>query len=297
MTQRLDVLAHLYDPVFARNGPDSWDHPIVSYHELVKGGRLLSAYPPGCWQALGISRQGVYRAQSLMMYFAALVYKADQMYEEAQRNGTADVPVAAVKGELERLFRGHGLYDDKIAEGLDDLERYGALESRIVLGQVRLTPAVLRTAFELRSSDVVLLVRVLAGLSGVDCTGLLRLLRPWLVLWEIGDDLASYRKDVSSGSFNALDLHVRLHGPEQAATRLDEFQTETLIELFNRMDQASAADLRRLTVFTSERVATGPALTRLVDVLPRALLVPFAKRVQVWEGKRTPEIPDVRRRT
>lgn len=283
--------ARLYDPVHGPGAQPSWHEPTISYRELVKGGRLLSAYPPGCWRALGISRQDMYRVQPLLLYFAALVYKGDLAYEEAQRRGSCEVSAALFKEELERLFRGHGLYDDTIKEGLDDMERYGVLESRIVLRQVPLTPDLLRTACRLRSSDAVMLIRVLAKLAETDCEGLLTLLRPWLVLWELDDDLVSYTSDVAEGTFNILDLHVRLHGPESASQRLQEFQTSLLAEMFDAMDQAGRDDLLRMSILTSRRAAP---VTHLLRALPRRVLLPAAKRLQLWEGRLCPEIPEIR---
>lgn len=285
-----DRFAHLYDSVSGRDAQPSWQEPTISYRELVKGGRLLASYPPGCWRALGVGGRDMDRVRPLLLYFAALVYKGDLLYEEAQRRGVGEVSAGPCKEELRRLLRGHGLYDAAMGEGLDDLERYGALESRIVLRRVALTPDLLRSACLLRSSDVVVLIRVLAKLTGVDCEGLLTLLRPWFVLWELDDDLVSYASDVAEGAFNILDLHVRLYGPAAAPRRLEEFRTGLLAEMFDAMDRATRDDLVRMSVLTLGRTA---AATRLLPVLPRRVLLPVAKRLQVWEGRWCPEVPRV----
>jgi hypothetical protein len=157
-----------------------------------------------------------------------------------------------------------------------------------------LTPDLVRAACRLRSSDVVVLIRMLGKLAGVDCDGLLTLLRPWLVLWEVDDDLTSYAEDVAAGTFNVLDLYVRMHGPELAATRLRDFQDSLLVELFDAIDRADRDDVHRLSVLTSERLASRPALAHLLGYLPRPVLAPLAKRLQLWEEKSCPTIPDVR---
>jgi hypothetical protein len=161
-----------------------------------------------------------WRCAPLLFLVELLVYQVDAILE-----GASDVDLDRVRNEdyvtlhrykarFEALLRRARAHNGAVAYQLEMGEQYVRLENRVTSGRRAAHEDVLRLA-ELRPSDVRLMhAMIFARLGRPVDEGLLDLLWPVEVLADIGNDLAHYREDASTGQFNTYSAFVTLYGRE-----------------------------------------------------------------------------------
>ena len=174
-----------------------------------------------------------WRCTPLLFGVELLVYQVDAVVERASdvdldRVRNEDyVTLHRYKARFEALLRRVRAYNSTVAHQLDMGEQYVRLENRVTSGRLATHEDVLRLA-ELRPSDVRLMHAMIFPRLGrpVD-EGLLDLLWPIEVLADIGNDLAHYREDVSTGQFNTYSAFVTLYGraaPVRMRAEIDRYE-------------------------------------------------------------------------
>lgn len=210
-----------------------------------KAGDIFRDYVLGLYYPLHeLAWRDRWRCTPLLFLVELLVYQVDAVVESASdvdldRVRNEDyVTLHRYKARFEALLRRARAYNSAVAYQLDMGEQYVRLENRVTSGRHAAHEDVLRLA-ELRPSDVRLMhAMIFSRLDRPVDESLLDLLWPIEVLADIGNDLAHYREDVSTGQFNTYSAFVTLYGREAPVRMRAE------IDRYERMFKTRLASIR-----------------------------------------------------
>jgi hypothetical protein len=205
---------------------------------------------------------------------------ADLDLEQSLRKSEAFTDTPLTK-DLAHFLSGYGLYDEKIADAVKDLQRYAAYESQIMLNQIEITDESIRDLCFRRGCDIYLMLRILCRAKNLPYPeDYLHLEQYLTALGEIEDDLSSYLKDVQENSVNVLRLCVRLHGAEKGLEKLRELAKSIVDEAIGAMNNVKKRHIANCAAAYFETdwgipfVLTSP----LFAIWPKFILVTFMKQ-------------------
>ncbi|WP_018218333.1 hypothetical protein [Salinispora vitiensis] len=240
---------------------------VLSGRDMLKAAKVIEKSLP-LLRVAGYGRRSIRAIYPILLIVEGLVYRGDHDYEDWQRGGTAE---GGWHRDLADYLSSIGADDAGIRSAIDDLRRYFKLESAMVTSPTPPTERMMTELARLRSSDVVLMVRIafLFRATRVD-EGFLRLVRPWLAIEEIREDLTSYDDDVAAGAFNTLDMYIRMYG-DPGAKRLQALCARLLRTSISEMGRASSRSLARFWDAFAGRTGGVPVVAPTLSLLlPRA---------------------------
>jgi len=219
----------LHHWVFMQEPGDHWQLRQFSYYHILKALRSIKLTMPA-FQALGCQEEEFRAVLPILLHTECLIYIGDLGLEQSLQKREA-YPVAPLANDLAHFLRGYGLYDEKIADAVEDLRRYADYESQIMLDQIEVTDERIRDLCFRGGCDIYLMLRILSRAKNLPETEeYLRLKQCLNALGEIQDDLSSYQKDVQENGINVLRLCVRRHGTEKGLEKLRELATSIVDE-------------------------------------------------------------------
>ncbi|HKQ72144.1 MAG TPA: hypothetical protein VJ810_00345 [Blastocatellia bacterium] len=269
----------LHHRVFMQDLGDHSQLRQFSYYHILKALRSIKLTMPA-FQGVGCREEEFRSVLPILLHTESLIYVTDLDLEESLRKSEAyaDPPL---KKEIARFLGDYGLYDDKIAGAVEDLRRYAAYESQIMLNQIEITDERIRELCFRRGCDIYLMLRILCRAKNLPYPeDYLYLEQHLTALGEIQDDLSSYQKDVQENSVNVLRLCVRRHGTEKALEKLRELATTIVDESIRVMKNVDKRHLANCAAAYFEIDWGIPfVLARpLFACWPRFILVAFMKR-------------------
>lgn len=283
--RREKVLLPLYQRTVVKDPPKWWEDTVVSYRHQIKATRTLLRIDH-ILRLAGFTRAEFRLVLPLLHHIESVVYRADLLYEAVQQEGRVHVPGSWTE-EVTRLLEDHGAANEQVRTEMARLEEYFVQESRLLLSEETPREQDIIAVTALRSSDVRLLVRAAFALRGVPCDEhYLALLQPWLAINEIRDDLNSYEADVKEGSFNTLREFIRVHGRDEAGSRLREAQRQLALETVESMRHAPSRSIARFwAAWAAADVAIPVVAPWMFLALPRPVSRWVLRRLLQHPGK------------
>ena len=269
----------LYNRVFLQEPGDQWRLKKYSYSHILKALRTIKLTMPA-FQGVGCREEEFRDLLPILLHTESLIYVADLDLEQSLRKSEAFADTPLTK-DLTRFLSCYGIYDEKIADAVEDLQRYATYESQIMLNQIEITDERIRDLCFRRGCDIYLMLRVLCRVKNLPYPeDYLHLEQYLTALGEIQDDLSSYEKDVQENSVNVLRLCARLYGTEKGLEKLRELATSIIDEAIGVMKNVDRRHIANCAAAYFEMDWGIPfVLARpLFVVWPKFILVTFMKQ-------------------
>src|SRR5262245_13855972 len=269
----------LYHKVFLREPGDHWRLRQFSYYHILKALRSIKLTMPA-FQGVGCREEEFRDLLPILLHTESLIYVTDLGLEQSlrKREAYADTPLT---DDIIYFLSDYGLYDEKIAGTVEDLRRYIAYESQIMLDQIEITDERIRDLCFRRGCDIYLMLRILCRAKNLPYPEDYLHLETYLTaLGEIQDDLSSYEKDVRENSVNVLRLCARRYGTEKGLEKLRELATSIIDEAIGVMKNVDKRHIANCAAAYFEIDLGIPfVLARpLFVVWPKLILVTFMKQ-------------------
>lgn len=256
-----------------------WREVPASAHTIVKANRAWHAIEHFPY-ALGASRTEVARLRAVGLVIASSIYAWDQIAEDDQAR-LADTPHAASQAALITLLTEIGITGEAVAGEVAGIARLFELELAAARG---MCPAeqLWRELSPVRSADIRVQLRVIAGLLGKDCRRIIKAIGPVLEVLEVVDDLESHRDDLRAGSFNNYNFLRISHSGADTQHLIDAFVRDRLDDFRRRREALSRSDARLLgVVMLRPRSSAQRRVAHAIAGLPRPMARTAVERLVV----------------